>query len=67
MVDHLASHQQGQRVKQLVDGEAGLVDGHDDGPSLIGHSAKDITKIRHCHVMSYFKHAADAFLKRDLQ
>ena len=44
MVDHLASHQQGQGVKQLVDGEARLVNGHDDGPSLIGHSAKTYPK-----------------------
>ena len=34
VVHHLAFGEEGQRVEELEDGIAGLVDGHDDNPSI---------------------------------
>lgn len=40
VVNHLPTDQQGQRVKQSVDGVSRLVDGHDDGSPVTGHSER---------------------------
>lgn len=40
MVNHFATNKQCQSVKQSVDGVSWLVDGHDYGSSMTGHSGK---------------------------
>lgn len=38
MVNHVTTDQQRQRIKESVDGVPRLVDGQNDGFSIIGHS-----------------------------
>lgn len=41
VIDLFAIGQQGEAVEEPVDGEAWLVNGHDDGASLTRHSGKN--------------------------